>query len=604
MQHQVFRVVSRLAVDIGSPRALAVKMLIDAEEWAELQRLKCKPSDYFDSETYWKDCLITDILRKCDLPSGIDKEAVAIETFFSCERQCAATNARLSRFLDQHLLIETPEEARLLEFIRAWRKEVNDVLGNLPDGLTPRFSGGATVSDPRIKSTIPDKMSSTPTWYAGMQWIKPLWEETSWARCLWSSRPYCAVPRVVRGNRFFTVAKDGLTNRGCATEASIAVAYQLAAGSVMKSRMKRIGLDLQGASDGKTIPLQIRHRRLAQKGSLDGSIATLDQSNASNTVSRVLVQLILRSDWYELLDSLRAQFCEVQKRWYRLEMFSSMGNGFTFELETLLFATLARTIVRQEKGNPNLVSCYGDDLIVPAANYKSVVAALSYFGFTPNLKKTFAEGPFRESCGGDYFDGVPVRAHFIKELPDEPQQWIALANGLRRVAQADDGNVSRWNIVRRSWLLCLDCIPGNIRRCRGPISFGDLVIHDKQEYWSVRKPKASSRNQWHSTWDVREILTYSPIPIVLDWTHWVADVQLASCTLGVPSEGITPRDGVSGYRLKWLTLDGLNWTPSQSIRKPVLLDHHHDDESFSSFAGALTEMFSVEYTPREFARSS
>jgi hypothetical protein len=553
MENQVLRVVQSLAEDLGTPRALAVKLLCEAGEWTELQKLKCRPRDYIDSESYWRDTIITDLLRKCDLPSSVDREAGAVQTFLQCEKQNCATNARLNRYLPGGSL--EPGEVAVADFISQWRKDIKQVLGNLPDHLTPRFSHGATFADTGLLTTIPDKMSSAPTIYEQTRDLLPLWHETSWSRNLVRERPWFSDPLTVRGNIFFTVPKDGTKFRGCCKEASVPVTYQLDVGRIMKLRMKRIGIDLKSGQD--------LHRRLAKEASVGDDRATIDMSNASDTLCHVLVRLLLPEAWWTLLDSLRAKMTRVNGRWYRLEKFSSMGNGFTFELETLIFATLARLLTRLEGGDPDEVTCYGDDLIVGSGYYRSVIAALRWFGFEPNLEKTFGEGPFRESCGGDYWRGIPVRGHFVKELPDEPQQWISLANGLRRSAEAGEAHsTARWAVLRRSWFRVLDCIPSQIRRCRGPVHLGDIVIHDDETTWSFTRPRDMRRDAYyleglylpvdegyHPSWEERYIKAYMPIPIVLSWDNWYPGVQQACCTLGTRSEGVTPRGGVSGYRI-------------------------------------------------------
>lgn len=555
MDHLLRRVVLALCEDVATPRAMSVKLLMEHGEWTQLLGLRVKPSDYADSESYFKDSLVTDLLRKVeDLPTAVDREAVARQTFLLCEKQCAATNARLSRFVSETLFIEDSTDDRVYQFILEWRKEVNWVLGNLPDHLTPRFSGGATVGDVGDLKTTPDKMSSAPQITQGARCLMPFWHETSWARELVKVRPWYSDPLTVRGNHFFTVPKDAEKRRGCAKEASINISFQLDVGRVLKGRLfSRLGLDLKGGQD--------HHKELAQAASIDGLSSTIDMSNASDTVCRLLPQLLLQADWHSLLTSLRSPFTLVDGKWHWLEKFSSMGNGFTFELETLIFATLARQIVRQEGGDPDLVKCYGDDLIVPSVHTDSILAALAFFGFTPNRKKTFTEGPFRESCGGDYFGGVPVRAHFLEKLPDEPQQWISLANGLRRVTHVPGAPDSRWDLVRRAWLRVLDCIPNDIRRCRGPSHLGDIVIHDDVERWGHTAIRPRKRWSEPDPKGVRRLLddgsgpsvdgvyAYTPIPSVLPWHHWLPAVQLACCTLGLPSSGVTPRGGISGYRV-------------------------------------------------------
>lgn len=557
MMDQIYRVLSSLCSEVGTPRALAVKLLAEAGEWTQLQGLRVRPSDYEDGESYWKDALVTELLRKCDLPTDVDKKAAAVETFWACEARNARTNRSLVRFLPETLFIEDIVDESVYQFITEWRKEIRSVLGHLPDHLTPRFSSGATYADTGLLTTTPDKMSSRPTIYSATRCILPMWSDTSWARILCEDRPWQSEPRTVRGNIFFCVPKDGTKFRGCCKEASISVSYQLDVGRHMKTRLRRIGIDLKEG--------QLLHRELARAASVHGHLATIDMSNASDTLCRNLVKLLLPWQWYELLNSLRASHTRLDGQWVRLEKFSSMGNGFTFELETLIFATLARVLVRLEGGDPDLVKCYGDDLIVPSSNYKSVVAALERFGFEPNMNKTFAEGPFRESCGGDFWHGVPVRAHYLKELPDEPQHWISLANGLRRVAYANDNSSPRWDIVRRAWLRALDPIPSDVRRCRGPEALGDVVIHDKPELWAYAKPPYQIEgclfgqpDSWETVW----IQAYVPVPNVLPWNHWLPSVQLASCTLGLRSEGVSPRGALSYRRDRVPYGPGISWVPS------------------------------------------
>jgi len=550
MEHHLLRVVLALCEDVATPRALAVKLLAENGEWTQLLKLRVRPRDYADSESYWRDALVTELLRKSNTPTDVDREGAAVASFYACERRNATTNARLSRFMPEDPLLEDPVDDRVMRFISAWRKDVDLVMGTLPVHLTPRFSGGATYGDSGKLTTTPDKMSSTPQITSAARDLLCFWQETSWFRALCEERPWQSDPLTVRGNVFFTVPKDAEKYRGCCKEPSLNIAFQLDVGRLMKSRLRRIGIDLKTG--------QALHKHLAQKASLTGELATIDMSNASDTLCRVLPRLLLRKEWFTLLDSLRATHTLMRDgRWVRLEKFSSMGNGFTFELESLVFATLARRVVADEGGDPDLVSCYGDDLIVPVEHCKTVLAALAFFGFEPNERKTFAEGPFRESCGGDFFNGVPVRAHYIEELPDEPQKWISLANGLRRVAQADLGNIHRWNVVRRAWHRCLDAVPSDIRRCRGPIHLGDSVIHDIETEWGHTKIRPKRRTTACRRFvlddgsgpEVDAVFAYLPVPTVLPWTNWLPTVQLASCTLGYPSRGVTPRGGVSGYRI-------------------------------------------------------
>lgn len=533
MDNQVVRVLRALCLKVGTPRAREVLDLATSGEWTKLQQLRVNPFDYADAESLKRDLAVTELLRKCELPGDSDRKfKAAVKTFWDCEAQNAKTNMRLDRFINGGPY-EVSDEA-LLQFIAAWRKKIMDVLGRLPERLVPRFSGGATYSDTSKRATPPDKMTNRATFYPGTECLLPFWWDSAWGRC----NRY-QTPRGVRGNIFFTVPKDGSKDRGCAKEASIPVALQLDVGAFLKDRLTLFGVDLRTGQE--------LHRTLALKASLDGLAATIDLSNASDTVAYGLVKLLLPSRWFTLFDSLRAPYTRVEGDWVRLEKFSSMGNGFTFELETLIFWTLAETL-REQSGTEGTCYAYGDDLIVPTAMAEALLSALRFFGFTPNVQKTFLSGSFRESCGGDFFNGVSVRAHYIQKLPDEPQEWISLANGLRRLGE----------IGRSAWMECVRNIPSHIRRLRGPAELGDVVIHDDPEHWDCFNKIPAGEAE-----PSRHVRAYVPVARVDSWSHWKPEIQLAACLLGLPSRGVTPRGAITGYKVRAISMPGNNYIPAR-----------------------------------------
>lgn len=557
----VTAVLRTMCEDIDTPRALTVAMMVDAGDLRQLCELRCDPKNYLDPETYFRDACVTEFLRKCDglpgLPTVEELESKARSDFLAIEKSNCLTNVRLSRFLPNGLL--DPEDIPLASFVAAWRKKVRRVLGALPRDLVPLFSQGATVSDPSERCTLPDKLTSTSSSYQGVGILDKFWYETRAGMRRDS-------PEIVRGNRFFTVEKDSMKRRSCCVEAKIPISLQLAIGSVITSRIERaFGVHMNASSDTtytQRITVPEYHRTFAQHASVSGDFATIDLSNASDTIAKKLVELVLPSEWYEVLDSLRAKVTSIDigepggPVWVVLEKFSSMGNGFTFPLETLLFWTLMQTVADATGADASWVSCFGDDIIVPSSMAAEAIAALRFFGFTPNERKSFTDGYFRESCGGDFFAGVGVRPHYVKELPDEPQKWISLANGLRRMASGHSSSSSRWNYLKRAWAQCLAHLPNNIRRCRGPSWLGDIVIHVPDSEWiprtRLRKTKAYGA---YVTEKIPHVRSYTPIPVVLSWNHWWPDVQLTSAVLGARSRGVTPRDGVVGYRLDWTAVN-------------------------------------------------
>ena len=323
---KVIKFLGKYYLGLGSPHALVLKKHLDAGEWTALQQgYDIKPSSYTNASDYFVDACANDVARKLLLQGdSATRRQKAVDTFKSCEAQNASTNANLSRFIRNQGPFR-PQDEPVIAFIRQWRKELKKALGKAPFVLDYRFSGGSTLSDKGKLTTIPDKMSSVPTVYARSRALTlPLIRGTPLSR---------SSPDVVRGNRFFTVPKDSVKDRGCCVESSLNVGFQLSVGARMKTRYKQhYKVDLLHAQ-----PL---HRELAELASRTGVYATIDLSNASDTVARKLIELLLPSDWWELLNSLRAPTTELDGQIYWLEKFSSMGNGFTFELETFFVSIL------------------------------------------------------------------------------------------------------------------------------------------------------------------------------------------------------------------------------------------------------------------------
>lgn len=144
MDHQVKRVLLALCRQVGTPRSLTVATLAAAGEWTQLQELRVRPSEYCTAEAYHADAVVTELLRKCELPGDKDRKYnAAVKTFWECELQNARTNVRLSRYINNGPFEDC--DVAVDDFVSRWRKEVSRVLGRLPSGLTPRFSGGGYV---------------------------------------------------------------------------------------------------------------------------------------------------------------------------------------------------------------------------------------------------------------------------------------------------------------------------------------------------------------------------------------------------------------------------------------------------------------------------
>jgi len=174
------------------------------------------------------------------------------------------------------------------------------------------------------------------------------------------------------------------------------------------------------------------NQALARIGSEDGSLATLDLSDASDRVSNQLVRNLARDHPHMLrgLEATRSRAADVPGHGViRLAKFASMGSALCFPMEAMVFLTLIFVGIEKELSTPfskrsqfrdflGRVRVYGDDLIIPVDYVESVIQSLEYFGASVGLAKSFWIGKFRESCGKEYYNGFDVSiVKFRRMLP-------------------------------------------------------------------------------------------------------------------------------------------------------------------------------------------
>lgn len=244
----------------------------------------------------------------------------------------------------------------------------------------------------------------------------------------------------VSGNRLFFVPKDEATARTCCTEPNINMLMQKALGGVFEKRLAEcFGVYLSTQPDA--------NRKLAEIGSRDNSFATIDLESASDSISWALVQTLLRGRALALVRLFRSPKTRLPDgSELELKMVSTMGNGFTFPLMTLLFCCVVRATydimgLRSDAKKLDF-AVFGDDIIVRREAYNFIVAMLAKLGFKVNEAKSFFVGPFRESCGHDYYNGDFVRGVYIRSLETQASVYSAL-NRLTRWSALSGVDLSR-----------------------------------------------------------------------------------------------------------------------------------------------------------------
>lgn len=352
-------------------------------------------SKHPDEFAHWY--LLSEVFSKYDdgdPATKADKVSVAMQKFQEAEAQCAEANSWIVGW-DCYTRFTTSVWQRARAIVR-------DVLGPFPWERFPaacQFGPGASLGLPRRKASQSNKWDvSTHITGAALPYYM--------AFKRWSNIDLPYVMSITDGNRVTTVPKSYKTDRTIAIEPDWNAFLQRGVGTLIRSRLRRRGLLTPDAQDV--------HRQLAQAGSALGHLATLDMSMASDSVSLALCEALLPADWWRVVVDLRSPLGRLPGGdTVAYAKVSSMGNGFTFELETLLFYALTAAVCRS--WTLDSVSVYGDDIICPAHHAEAVMGILHEAGFTVNDKKSFWDGRFRESCGGHYWDGCDVTPFYIRK---------------------------------------------------------------------------------------------------------------------------------------------------------------------------------------------
>jgi len=192
------------------------------------------------------------------------------------------------------------------------------------------------------------------------------------------------------------------------------------------------------------------NRSLALAASKDKSLATIDLSEASDRVPHELALSMFSSNpplmW--LIDACRSRTAELPDgRLIPLKKFASMGSALCFPVEAMYFYTCCVVSLLRIRQLPvNLrnvrkvaseVFVYGDDIILPAHETVETFVTLLKYNCKVNIRKSFWNGKFRESCGLDAYDGVEVTPTYVRRLcPNALRQaqeiisWTETANHL------------------------------------------------------------------------------------------------------------------------------------------------------------------------------
>lgn len=440
-----------------------------------LQSIGAGVQDVPDPDSWAARILLGGLLKKFQVPGEQElRRDSAIAKFLEGEESCRRANQEIGRSVRLD-----PQALALMQQFCA------SVLGSvLPEQTkltrTARHGPGSTTSTTRRNTTAFDKnvewpyhctagasshaselIRSDPRWLGALEasyrdkYRIPPWAILNWDH-FWSS-----VIEIVPGNRITTVPKGRSIDRPIAIEPTLNLMLQLGVDGYVRKRLKRWGIDLD---------CQTKNQRLARIGSLSDdymSPVTIDLASASDTISLRVCKLLLPREWYRYLCDIRSPRGVLPDgSMIRYRKISSMGNGTTFALESLIFASIAFAACKLKLGcwPRDLVGVFGDDLIVPKTCANTLVHLLETCGFSLNRDKSFLAGPSRESCGSDWTCGVPMRGVFLKDTPRTVPELYRDRNRLYRWLKIRGYDTRPLDQLYWKW------VPGDLKQCIGPLS--------------------------------------------------------------------------------------------------------------------------------------
>ncbi len=376
---------------------------------------------------------------KMSLPCTPAREKAAIEGYVECERQIREADATI----DQNLVDRYTRIGRLL-----WSDVFSSVDKQIFDGdIIPRHSSGATAD--RLRGNA---KWGQQEWTRRLERVFPHGEHLapSWRYFQDLAGVVLHEPGTERPVRVITVPKTLKTPRIIAIEPTC---MQYMQQGLLASITEAVEADdICSALIGWSS--QVPNNTLAREGSRNGTLATLDLSEASDRVSNQHVRRLLQNhpNLAEGIDSCRSRKADVPDHGViRLAKFASMGSALTFPIEAMVFATIIFVGIEDALNRPisrkdvrsllGSVRVYGDDIIVPVDYVLPVISRLEDFGLRVNKNKSFWTGKFRESCGKDYYDGVDVsivrvRTSFPADRKDvrEIVSTVSLRNQLYKLS--------------------------------------------------------------------------------------------------------------------------------------------------------------------------
>ena len=471
------------AADTQSSREMLSQL--ESGNYSAIVSASINPMDYSSADTFGRDYLCAELMSKFPMwELGIDRSVVARQKFFEVEEYLSGKNLR-----ENFKIVVGKRSTTMAAVMMTAANKIKKILGDVDlDEIHSFFAFGPGAS------TSMSRRRGDAAYKFGAQRPHLTYNAIPMADALAKAHPTWRFnAEVVQGSRLVTVPKNAKTDRTICIEPDLNMYFQKGIGKVIRRRLNRWGLLKADA--------QQYNAELAREGSANGRLATVDLSSASDSIHLELLGQLLPQDWCGLVELTRSpQVVLPDGGLHLLRKVSSMGNGYTFELETLFFYALSSAVIDllATGGMDHRCTVFGDDIIIAVELVPALEQVLDGLGFTLNRKKTFATGPFRESCGKHYFLGSDVSPFYIRSPINSVLRQYWAANTIRRYSRMSWGLDRRWEPC---YNMVTQAIPSKFQRYLIPEGYGDggLVVD-----WDEARPSRSKDG--YDAWKYKAII--------------------------------------------------------------------------------------------------
>lgn len=494
------QVASKYYKVLDTPVALSCFLLLKYGEYDQLLSKGVNPFDYNEPLSFRKDNAAVAVLSKIHNPdreseSFADLHAEALKAEAWAEASCAVTNKRLRYNVPPADVVRTMNLAQDI---------IAEILGKPPSFeelvRNMRFGPGKSTATTGLDTTIVAKVSNSFDTQSknALDMAYAVQNQPMLDPHVRHSLDFCGPlcgPRltdILDHSVFTSVAKKATANRGIVIQVHTAMLGQKSIGTILRQKAKRsrFKIDLDYLADTNKIWAELATTQRFNH------YVTVDLKSASSTIAHETIFKMFPLTWALLLDRWRDDITDYDGTLHVNQKFSAMGNGYTFEMESILFFALAKASMILAGYPESFCSSFGDDIIVVKDALTFLNPIMEYLGFTQNTEKTFVSGPFRESCGADYFSGVNVRPIYIRRPIHDVKDLVRFANRIRGFGMRLYDNLYSDKQLLPVWRFVVDKIRKLDKRVGyGPAELGDTVVWAKPDECDLAKPRFR-----HSQW--------------------------------------------------------------------------------------------------------